>query len=264
MAIDSIPVPVLFVGTAIVVATAIEGGYLLGRRVHTRSGAQKEPVALIISPLLGLAAFMLAFTFGIVTSRHATKTSLVLDDANAIRTAWHRADFLPESDRAQAKRLLSRYLDTRIRFAAAHSLDPERLRAALAETYGLQEQLWDMAVENTRHDMPPGLTLYLASVNELISVHAKRVALGIQARLPMEVWVALFLLIGMGMLVVGYQTAITDSRRTKIQLVLVLSFSVVITLIASLDRPDSGVMRVTQQPLADLQAEIQAKSQGEQ
>ena len=56
----------------------------------------------------------------------------------------------------------------------------------------------------------------------------------------------------LGMASVGYQTGIAESRRSVVWPILALSFALVFALIASLDRPDSGIMRVSQQPLIDL------------
>src|SRR5688500_948592 len=104
MRIGDIPAWALFVGTIIVVMIAIEAGYRLRCAAHKRSEDEKEsPVSAIAGSILGLTAFMLAFTFGIVTDRYDAKRGLVRDDAVAIRTAWQRSDFLPETNRAEAK-----------------------------------------------------------------------------------------------------------------------------------------------------------------
>jgi hypothetical protein len=89
-------------------------------------------------------------------------------------------------------------------------------------------------------------------------VHVNRVAVSIQARIPGEIWLALLLITVLGMLGVGYQTGIAASKRSMARPILALSFAVVIGLIASLDRPDSGVMTVTQQPLIDLREVMNA------
>jgi purine-cytosine permease-like protein len=100
--------------------------------------------------------------------------------------------------------------------------------------------------------------LYVESLNDLVSVHASRVNVGLHARLPGGLWLALYALVAVSMLAVGYHTAIARSRRSWIMLILALSFSLVITLIAALDRPDSGVLKVTQQPLIDLRNAMSA------
>src|SRR4051812_17291118 len=103
-----------FAGSIILVMLSIEGGYRLGRSAHRRSSEEKEsPVSAIEGSVLALLAFFLAFTFGIASNRFDLRKELVRTEANTIRTAWHRSDFLPLADRADAKRLLREYLYAR-------------------------------------------------------------------------------------------------------------------------------------------------------
>ena len=260
MSIDAAPIWAIFVATIVVVMVAIEVGYRLGRAAHRRSDDEKEsPVSAIAGAVLGLAAFMLAFAFGIASERYDARRGLVREDANAIRTAWQRSEFLPEADRSEAAALLLRYLDVRLEYAGGGRLAPDRTRAFLSETRSLQDRLWSMAVANARLDMNSDVAaLYVESLNELSEVHASRVAVGIQARIPGEVWLVLSSIIALGMLSVGYQTGIAGSKRSMARPILALSFAVVFALIAALDRPDSGVMKVTQQPLIDLRDSMAA------
>jgi hypothetical protein len=76
--------------------------------------------------------------------------------------------------------------------------------------------------------------------------------------MPAGIWWALYALVLLAMLAVGYQTAIAESRRSWIMLMLALSFSLVITLIAALDRPEGGYLPVSQQPLKDVRALMSA------
>ena len=129
------PSGLFFAGTIVVVTVAIEAGFWLGKAAHRRSEDEKEsPVSAIAGAILGLAAFMLAFTFGIVWDRYDARKGLVRDDAVAIRTAWQRSDFLPEPDRAEAAALLRQYVDLRVAFAEARSLEPESVKRLLSET----------------------------------------------------------------------------------------------------------------------------------
>ena len=254
MRIDAIPIWAVFAATIIVVMVAIEAGYRLGRAMHRRSEEEKEsPVSAIAGAILGLAAFMLAFTFGIVSERHDAKKALVREEAIAIRTAWQRSDFLPERGSRRGRALLRQYVDVRVTFAEAGSLEPERVKSVLSETQRLQDRLWNMAVANARKDMNSDVAaLYIESLNEVNGIHASRVAVGIQARVPSEIWLVLYCVTILGMMGVGYQTGIAGSKRSMARPILALSFALVFALIASLDRPDSGVLKVTQQPLIDL------------
>jgi hypothetical protein len=79
-----------------------------------------------------------------------------------------------------------------------------------------------------------------------------RMAVGLHARLPGGIWMVLYILVILGMIGIGYQAAIADSRKTYIMPILACAFSIVIALIASLDRPYSALAPVSQQPLETL------------
>jgi len=258
MSMDAIPIGVLFAATFAVVLMAIEAGYRLGRAVSRRSEGEKEaPASASTAATLGLLAFMLAFTFGMVASRFDARKGLVRDEANAIRTAWLRTALLPEPDRAEAAGLLRDYVDQRV--AAVQSLDLDRINAAMAESVRIQRRLWDQAVELSRKNSQAA-SLYLPPLNEVINIHAMRVGTGLLARVPGGIWLVLYALILLGMIGVGYQTAIAGSRRSWATSIVALAFSLVISLIAVLDRPQSGFITVSQQPLADLRDAMGAGS----
>jgi hypothetical protein len=260
MRIDVLPIWSVFAMTLVVVMLTIEIGHRLAHAVHRGPQDEKDsPISAITGAILGLAAFMLAFTFGIVSERHDSKKALVREDAIALRAAWQRADFLPETDRAEAKALLRRYIDDRVQFAQEGNAEPEHVKHFLSETQRIQDRLWDTAVVNARKDMNSDVAaLYIDSLGEVNGIHASRVAVAIQARVPGEIWLVLYLITVLGMMSLGYQTGITESKRSLVQAILALSFA----LIASLDRPDSGVVRVTQQPLIDLRDAIAASGGG--
>lgn len=267
MTFDSIPISALFFGTIAIVIGSIELGFRLGRVSRRKSEDEKEsPVSAIAGSILGLLAFMLAFTFGIVAERFDNRKGLVREEANLIRTAYQRSDFLPEADRATAKGLMREYLEKRITFTQEHRLrgmSPDQMKAGLAEATGIQQRLWDMAVENARLDMDSDVAaLYIESLNDMTSIHGSRVAVGLQQRVPSGIWIILWSLIFFGMTAVGYQTGIAGSKRTPAQGILAISFSMVITLIAMLDRPHSRYITVPQQPLIDLQDQISGTGNG--
>jgi Protein of unknown function (DUF4239) len=255
---DSIPTSIVFVATVILVVVSIEAGYRLGRNARRRSEDEKEsPVSAISGTILGLLAFILAFTFGIVSARYDARKELVRDEASAIRTAYSRSEFLPEPDRAVAAGLLREYVDHRVAAVRAEHL--AKIPALLVESDRIQRELWDMAVVNARKDMNSDVAaLYVEALNEVTNLHWMRVAIGVQMRIPLAMWLILYALVVLGMMGVGYQTAIAGSRRTSAVLILALSFSLVMALIGELDRPQSGMITVTQQPLEDLQVWMKA------
>ena len=151
--------------------------------------------------------------------------------------------------------MFKEYLDKRIEFAQS-AYELEQLLKMLPDAERIQGRLWDMAVANARLDMDSDVAaLYIESLNEVIDIHALRVAIGGHARIPLGIWSTLLGLTILGMIGVGYHTGIAGSKRSMATLILALSFAMVIGLIASLDRP-GGFIKVTQQPLIDLQRSI--------
>ena len=261
MRIDEMPIWLILVATFIVVMLANELGYFLGKAVHRRSVDEKEsPVSAIAGAILGLAAFMLAFTFGIVSERHAARKALVLDDANAIRTTWRRADLLPDPDRAETKQLLRKYIDLRVGFAQEGNLEPAHVKKVRGEVVQIQDRLWEIAVVNARKDMNSDIgALYVESLNEMNSINQTRIVLALQQRVPTEIWLVLYCITIFGIMGVGYQTGIAESKRSMARVILAVCFALVFAVTASLDRPDSGILKVPQQPLIDVQNEMSAE-----
>lgn len=114
-----------------------------------------------------------------------------------------------------------------------------------------------MAVDNGRKDMHSNVgALYIDSLNRMFDVQTMRVAVGLHARIPTGIWLVLFVLVILGMLGVGYQSGVAGSGRSWTMLILALSFSIVIALIATLDRPSNGLITVSQQPMEHLRASM--------
>lgn len=262
MIIDTVPVWALFLVMSALVLISVEVGFRLGRTVRKKTETELEsPVSAIAGVILGLQAFMLAFTFGIVSDRYETKKGLVREESNVLRTAWHRADFLQEADRGRSKTIMKAYIDERVMVGLAR--DADLAQRSLASALKMQKDLWAIAVANGKLDMNSDIgALYVESINEIENLHATRVGVGLNARIPTGIWVVLIALLIAGMIAVGYHTAIAESRRSRVTPVLAISFALVVALIASLDHPGDALMPVSQQPLVNVQSEMAADISG--
>lgn len=246
----------MFLVTSLLIGIMIEIGYRLGTSVRQKSEDEKEsPVSAITGTVLALLAFILAFTFGIVSDRYDARKGLVREQAITISTAYSRTDFLPEPDRDEAQALFRTYMDTLL--AAAEPENSDARPELIAELNEINSRLWSMGVEHAQRDPESEmLGLYMDSLNSVGDVQALREAIALQARIPNGIWVALFALVSLAMLAVGYQTAIARSRRSWVLLLLALSFSTVVSLIALMDNPDSRFLRISQEPLIQVQASM--------
>lgn len=260
MLIDLIPDWLLFFLAVGIVLFSGEIGFLVGRTVRRKAEDEMEsPVSTMAGVVLGLLSFMLAFTFDIVSDRYDLKKALVRDEANVIRTTWNRADFLPEAERAKAKALLYEYVERRIAVASSH--DVENVRASQRGFVDIQQQLWDMAVANGQKDMNSDIgALYVESVNQVAELHATRIEIALNARVPTAIWITLLSLLTLGMICLGYHCAIAESRRSRVTPILAVAFSLVLTLIAALDNPGDTIIPVPQEALVSVLSEMKVRS----
>jgi len=259
MLIYDLPLWALFGLTMILVAGSIEAGFRVGTHMRRKSVDEKESsVSSITGTVLALLAFILAFTFAIVANRYDARKELVREQAITISTAYDRTDFLPEPDRTTAKGLFDQYIAILVEIP--NQAKVEDVGPMIAQLTALQHELWEMGVkwvDSGELNTPIG-SLYMDSLNQVGDVQALRVAVALQARIPTGLWVVLATLVALGMVAVGYQTAIAESRRSLAMLLLALSFSIVIVLIAALDNPASGYLPVSQRPLLDMQSQTLA------
>jgi hypothetical protein len=255
--LDLLPIWGVFLATVAVVLLAVEGGFRLGQYRRRRSEQEdKPPVGEMVAATLALLAFMLAFTFGLAASRFDVRRGLVIDEANAIGTTYLRAGLLPEPHRSDVRSLLREYVDVRL-----EAVQPGKLSRSIGRSEELHARLWAHAVAVGEKN--PGsivVGLFIASLNEVIDLHAKRLALGVRNRIPGTIWAALSFVTIIGTSVIGYHAGLAGSGRSLALLALVLAFSAVVTLIADLDRPQEGLLRVSQQTMIDLQKTLAAPS----
>ena len=235
----------------VAISLSIEFGFLLGRRKEMRvSEAKSIRTGPIVTATLGLLAFMLAFTFSTVTSRQNERKHLIIDESNAIGTAYLRAEVLPQADRDDAQRVLHHYLSLRITAVQAGKAgEPEQLNKAKE----LQNELWLMAVDIAARSPTPVTALFMQSLNEVFDMHQKRVTVGLHHRMPLVFWKILFGLAILSMIVGGYDSGLHGGVRSVAPLIVALAFSVVLLLIVALDRP--GVS-ISQYALIDLQQSL--------
>jgi hypothetical protein len=85
----------------------------------------------------------------------------------------------------------------------------------------------------------------------MIDVHAKRL-LAVRTRIPGAIWVALYAVALVALAEMGYQGGLAGSTRSVVVVAVAFTFSVVLWLIADLDRPREGSLTVSQQPMVEL------------
>jgi hypothetical protein len=249
--LDHLSIGWLLAVTIGIVLAAVEAGYWVGRH-RKRSGAEHEaPIGTIVGASLALLAFVLAFTFGMAASRYDTRRDLLQREANAIGTTYLRTSFLPEPARGELRALLREYTEARVSISG-----PGDLEAAVRRSEDLHGRMWAVT-ERVAPGRDSELTsLFVQSLNETIDLHALRKTLVLWAHIPTTIWLALYIVAILTMGAMGYHAAVVGTTRSVAGVAVVLSFAVVIALIADLDRPREGLLRANQQPLLDLQRSL--------
>ena len=261
--LDQIPLWGVFLLTIAVVLLAIGLGMFMGNRRRRR--ADHEPSAqlgVIISAVLGLLAFMLAFTFSITAERFQSRRSLLLDEVNALGTAYLRAGLLPEPHYSEVRKLLREYVELRVNLVKqATSRSGEWFSPFMSKSEELQTRLWSHAIALAHSDRNSVTdALFIGSLNELIDLHNTRATVFLY-RIPPSVWNVLYLISILSIGTVGYQAGLSGKSSFTAGLVLALSFSAVILLIVDMDRATEGSLKVSQQPMVELLETMQRSAQ---
>lgn len=243
----------LFLGLMV---TACETGYGLGLRSRAAEKT-KAMVPTVAASILGLLGLLLGFTMSMSVSRYDSRRRFVLEEANALMSAYERAQVLPAPENTELQQLLRQYVDNRL-LVSENALDSRILQQGKDEDSRLQRELWSRAAalaQRNPESVPAGLLL--ESLDNAFSLENSR-WIGFVAHLPEGVIYVNALMGLVAVLMVGYEFGITGHRHTLSETLLIISVMMVLILIVDLDHPHRGLIRVSQQPLVDLQRRLAA------
>jgi hypothetical protein len=247
--VDEAVVAIVF--TTVLLA-AVEVAYRLGRRSRgAHDEARRRQIAAIRGVMLGLLSLLLGFTFSMAVERYSVRRDLVVKEANAIGTTWLRAGLLPEARRDEARRLLSDFVDVRLR---THALarDPIQLVEGLRWSAEIESKLWQHA-EASASEAPTAVTAtFIATLNQLIDTDVERVAAA-RNQIPAGVWLILTAVAVISCWTSAYAAGYDGVRTTFTSVLLPLTVTLVLLLILDLTHERRGIIGISQQPLVDLQ-----------
>ena len=250
---DTLPLWLLYLIVAAIVLLSIEAGWRLGNRQHQRHADEgKAPVSAPVGATMGLLAFLLAFTFGMAATRFDARKQAVVQEANAIGTAYLRTSFLPDTLRGEARNLLREYLALRTGGAPAIMT-----AEGMARSSALHDRLWAIATSAEALSDTVSIGMFAQSLNDVIDLDTIRMTAN-RNRIPDSIWLMLGIVTIFSMASMGYEFGLTGERSWALMILMTVAFTAVITLIADLDRSQSGLLRVSQQPLIDLLNKIGA------
>jgi hypothetical protein len=230
-----LPVMALGAITFAVLFASAYGGFLTGRLSTVNDGKELNRGA--VAGIVGVVALLLAFTLGYALDRYQERRQAVVIEANAVMTAFLRADLLPSEERLEFQRTIRAYAATRDMTRVTD------IETAVAATLAAQEKLWPQAITLSEGRLAgPERTFLLAAVNEVLDDHLVRAAAASQ-RIPIAVLVIAVGLAGSAVFLSAFNER---SRRFPALTFLVqaFGFSAVVVLILDFDNTADGLIRI--------------------
>lgn len=226
--------------------------FVVGRRLGRVSDAEQAHLGVIQGATLGVLGLLIGFSFSGAMGRFSDRKAIIIHEANAISTAWLRADLLGEPQRTSVKSLLHQYARERMNLFAAG--DQHASDAAEASVQTAQNELWSAACAAVG-DSESLRQMVLPPLNEAFDARSERNQSS-RSHIPGAVVAALLMSAMLSTVMVSYGQA---SRRQPVlfpAVGLVLLIGIVIWITIDLDFPRSGLVQVSDAPIRDLLKQI--------
>lgn len=241
--------PLLFfvVAFVLMLAASLVGARLHSNKADLEEGARQD-FDVVLAATLTLLGLIIGFSFSMAISRYDQRKNLEEEEANAIGTAYVRADLLPGADAAKLRPLLREYLDQRIRFYV------ERDEAALGEinarTARLQTQIWATIHGPAAAQPTPITAIVIVSLNDVLNSQGYTQAAWWN-RIPTAAWALLVAMALSSNFLLGYGSRGTTQGK-RLLYVLPMVTAIAFLLIADIDAPRRGLIQVVPQNLHSL------------
>ena len=230
---------------------AFAGDFLRRRRSVRKE--EREDIDTVQTAMLTLLALIIGFSFAMAVTRYDLRKAYEEAEANAIGTEYVRADVLPVNDAAGVQDLLKKYLNQRILFYETQ--DSRDVDSVRADTARLQAELWS-AILPAAGAQPTYITgLAVSGMNDVLNSQARTQGAWWN-RIPVAAWSL------MGLIAIGCNVMLGYSehrRRAVLLLVLPVIVSVSLLLIADIDSPRGGLIRVIPENLISLSQSLKAQ-----
>ena len=224
------------------VALAVQGlaayvGDLFRQKGRPLRKEERQDLDILRAASLTLLGLIIGFSFAMAVSRYDERKKFEIEEANAIGTEYLRADLMPSGDAAQLRALLRQYISQRIVFYLA--ADERRTVQIDTETKKLQSDLWSTVVRVATTQPTSLVQLVVSGMNDVLNSQGYTQAAW-QNRIPIAAWTLMILMAVVCNLMLGYN----EHRANWLLLILPFIVSMSFFLIADIDSPRRGVIRV--------------------
>jgi len=246
--------PLLVLALSLVVLTiAAAIGDAIRRWVIPLQEGDRNDFSVVLGANLTLLGLLIGFSFSMAVSRYDQRKNYEEAEANAIGTEYVRADLLPVGDADKVRALLKKYLDQRILFYATG--DHDRLAKINADTAELQNDLWSAVRPGAAAQPTAVVALAVSGMNDVFNSQGYTQAAWWN-RIPIAAWALMSLIAFCCNLLIGYGAHRKDWRTF---LIVPVAVSIAFFLIADIDSPRGGSIRVAPQNLLSLSQSLHAQ-----
>jgi hypothetical protein len=228
-------------------------GVMFWERYRELREGLHDDFTFILGAALTLLGLIIGFTFSMAVVRYDQRKNYEEQEANAIGTEYLRSNLLPAADAVKVRGLLRNYLDQRLLHYNAS--DEVELKQIDAQTAGLQNEMWS-AVEAPAEAQPtPISALVISGMNDVLNSQGYTQAAW-RNHIPTAAWLLLVAICIFCNLLIGL---VARGRSAFLFLILPFALAVCLSLIADIDSPRRGLIRVRPQNLESLTESLRSQ-----
>jgi hypothetical protein len=175
-------------------------GFWLGSLIRSADEPFDRQVDLVRTLTAALVAFLIGFAFSGAASRFIDRQDIIVKEANALGTAYLRAETIADPQRGELKAAIKEYTADRVTLLSREGRD--QIDALLAKVSGLHERMWRLAIDATQNNAPL-MAVVLPPINEIIDLHSTHLAMA-RRHLPIPIMTMLLGTAAIGVGMIGF------------------------------------------------------------
>jgi hypothetical protein len=228
-------------------------GAFVRARKRQEDDSDHGEYGMVLSATLTLLGLLIGFSFSMAIGRYDQRKNYEEEEANAIGTEYVRADLLPESSRSKVQAQLVQYLDLRIKRYDAHA--SHDITELAANTGRLQVDMWREVQAAALANPTPVMATVVTGMNDVLNRQGYTQAARLN-RIPLPAWGLMASIALFSNFLIGYGA---KRRHSVMFLIVPLAIAVSFLLIADIDSPQGGLIRVEPQNLTTLADSLKAE-----
>lgn len=246
--INALPIWAVELIIAAIIIICGELGFFYAAR--NKATLHESPYGVLQAAVFGLLALLIAFSFSLGLARYDARRAAIVTEADAIRTAIRRSQLLDSQNASLMRGYLSKYVDARLAFAGSDGGATASL--ALQQSAVLERQMWAVAVAQAHTaGHPDVLRLFVEGLDRAFE-QGDEVEAILGAHIPDAVVYVVVVVIAFASVLLGIGYGRTMARGTLAIVVFAVVLALVVGENIDLDRPQSGFIIVSLEPLQSL------------